>query len=66
MAKGIKVQDCGLRESCDSCIKGKMTRKPFPKKSESKSKAILDLIHTDLCGPMQTATPNGNKYVLRV
>lgn len=25
---------------------------------------MLDLVHTDLCGPMQTMTPNGKRYYL--
>ena len=41
-----------------------MTRKPFPKKSESKTTEILDLIHTDVCGPMQTVTPGGKRYFM--
>ena len=27
---------------------------------------MLDLIHTDVCGPMQTTTPGGNKYFMTV
>src|SRR6218665_135085 len=41
-----------------------MTRKPFPKKSESKTDEILDLIHTDVCGPMQTTTPGEKRYFM--
>lgn len=64
IAKGIVMRDCGLREVCDTCTKGKMARKPFPQKSESKSNSILQLIHTDVCGPMQTMTPGQNRYIL--
>jgi len=41
-----------------------MHRKPFPKKATSTSAEILDLVHSDVCGPMQTATPSGNRYFL--
>ena len=41
-----------------------MTRMSFPKESLNRSSAILDLVHSDLCGPMQTATPGGKKYFL--
>ena len=41
-----------------------MTRKPIPKKSETRTEATFDLIHTDVCGPMQTSTPSGNRYFL--
>jgi len=48
MIEGVKLKDCGIREVCETCLKGKMTRKPFPKKSTCQSERILDLIHTCL------------------
>ena len=63
LASNIKIEDCGIKEACDTCIQGKLSRKPFPKRTE-KAKEILDLVHTDICGPMQTATPSGKRYVL--
>lgn len=41
-----------------------MTRLKFPYKSENRARAVLDLIHSDVCGPMQTVTPSGKRYVL--
>lgn len=41
-----------------------MTRNSFPKKSTHKSKGILDLIHIDVCGPIQTITPGKKRYIL--
>lgn len=64
MVDNIKIIDCGIKEVCETCVKGKMTRQPFPKQSFNKSKAPLDLIHTDICGPMQVSTPSGKRYVL--
>lgn len=49
---------------CILCIQGKVTRMPFPKDSKNRSIAVLDLIHSDICGPMQTRTPSGNRYLL--
>lgn len=54
MACGIKIEKCNERFPCETCTKGKFTRLPFPKKSSQQSKIPLDLIHSDLCGPMQT------------
>lgn len=62
MIDGLRIVECGITETCDVCMKGKMTRIPFPKKSLSESKAALDLIHTDVCGPMRTETPGGKRY----
>lgn len=47
--------------NCISCIRGKQIRKSFPKKSEKSSNEILELIHTDLCGPMRVESM-GKKF----
>ena len=60
----FKMSDCGVRKVCEICTKSKLTKKPFPKISDSKSSRVLDLIHTDICGPMQTITPSGKRYIL--
>lgn len=62
----LNITTCSQSLVCESCIQAKMTRKPVPKKSDSRSTNVLDLIHTDVCGPMQTTTPGGNKYFMTV
>lgn len=62
--ENIEIIECGIKEVCDVCMKGKMSRLPFPKKSMNESSAVLDLIHTDVCGPMRTATPSGKRYLV--
>lgn len=68
IATGIKLAECRKScknlANCDVCIKGKLTRLPFPKESKYRSIENLQLIHSDLCGPMQTTTPSGKRYVL--
>lgn len=49
--------------NCESCILGKQTREPFAS-SETKSESILDLVHTDVCGPLPVESLNGNKYFI--
>lgn len=66
LATGIKVSDCGLRLVCECCLEGKAARAPFPCVAERKSSRILDIVHTDICGPMKTATPSGNRYVMHL
>ena len=66
LATGIRIKDCGTRETCECCIKGKMTRIPFPKEATNRTRLILDLIHTDVCGPMQTMTPGNKRYILTI
>ena len=48
----------------EACTQGKMHRIPFPKTSEKKISQPLDLIHSDLCGPMHLDSIGGTKYVL--
>lgn len=64
LADGFDVAECKCNDVCEVCVRGKMHRSPFPKESESKSSAVLDLVHTDICGPMRTATLGGRKYFL--
>nr|GFB05244.1 retrovirus-related Pol polyprotein from transposon TNT 1-94 [Tanacetum cinerariifolium] len=49
---------------CSSCELGKAKRKTFQKKTTPSSKSRLQLLHMDLCGPMQVESINGKKYVL--
>lgn len=63
LVDGVKIVDCGIKQQCDVCLKAKQARQPFPK-SISQSAKVLDLIHTDVCGPMQTVSPGGKRYVL--
>ena len=39
---------------CESCIKGKMIAKPFTKHWQSSK--LLELIYSDICGPLRTKT----------
>ena len=43
------------------CAKGKNTKKTFPS-SESKAKGILEIIHSDVCGPMSSNSLSGYAY----
>ena len=40
-----------------------MTRTPFPKISERRSQPV-DLVHTDVCGPMRTESLGKAKYFI--
>lgn len=64
LVKELEIVDCSIKETCDTCMKKKMTRLPFPKYSKSESSAPLDLIHTNVCGLMQTQTPSGKRYLV--
>ena len=46
---------------CTGCALGKNTKKSFPS-SDSRAKGILDLVHSDVCGPMTVASLGGFMY----
>jgi hypothetical protein len=50
-------------ETCESCLLGKMTKAPFIGLSERASD-LLELIHTDVCGPMSTTARGGFQYFI--
>ena len=52
MIKGLPVIH-EKSNTCEDCITGKHQRDKFPT-STSRAKEHLNLVHTDLCGPMQT------------
>ncbi|KAK9157521.1 hypothetical protein Scep_004095 [Stephania cephalantha] len=51
-------------ELCEGCVYGKQTRKSFPSGKAWRASKCLELIHADLCGPMQTKTFGGSRYFL--
>ena len=46
--------------NCIDCIKGKMTS--TRKLGSTRSKELLEIIHTDVCGPFPTKTICGNQF----
>ena len=72
MRKLIKLAD-GARYStqdldkhigkCEICLKAKQTRKCFGQ-TRTRATRPLQIIHTDLCGPVEQNTWDGNRYFL--
>jgi hypothetical protein len=50
-------------ETCESCLKGKMTKSPFIGIGERASE-LLGLVHTDVCGPMKIQAKGGYSYFI--
>lgn len=46
---------------CSACLDGKLTRTPFPSTATRRT-LPLELVHSDLHGPISTPTPNGYRY----
>ncbi|KAL0553858.1 hypothetical protein IC582_007762 [Cucumis melo] len=57
-----KLKDVSL-PPCESCLEGKMTKRPFTGKGY-RAKEPLELIHSDLCGPMNVKARGGFEYFI--
>lgn len=47
--------------SCKVCVQNKQTANPFPKQSDTKCQKLLQIVSSDVCGPMRTKSI-GAKY----
>lgn len=63
LADGLSLpRECSIPEDiCHGCAYGKMQRKSFTI-GRSRATYIGQLIHSDLCGPMQTPSLTGARY----
>ena len=50
-------------KQCDACILGKHSKQPFHD-SQIRAHRKIELIYSDLCGPMPVSSTNGNKYMM--
>ena len=60
--KTLPELDFSDLEDCIECFKGKMTN--IRRKNASRSNKLLELIHTDICGPFRHRTICGNVYFI--
>ncbi|WVZ24270.1 hypothetical protein V8G54_002814 [Vigna mungo] len=51
-------------DACKSCLAGKQPRKAFQSKIEMRSKGCLEIVHSDICGPLDVPSLGGNKYFI--
>ncbi|KAL0288030.1 UNVERIFIED_CONTAM: Retrovirus-related Pol polyprotein from transposon TNT 1-94 [Sesamum calycinum] len=59
----LEIDNLDNLPACESGLKGKMTKKPFVGQSKL-ANGLLDLIHTDVCGPLNTQARGGFSYLL--
>lgn len=53
-----------VEKACEVCLKGKQHRVPFPKKSTWRATEKLELIHSDLCGPITPPSHSQKRYLI--
>lgn len=51
------------KQNCEVCNEGKQTRLSFPKKG-SRASCVLEIVHADVCGPMEVKSLGGARYFL--
>lgn len=66
LVKGMNVPEGDFKaaeqEICEPCIMAKQQRLKFPM-SEHESNRPLELVHMDVCGPMQEPSLGGSRYI---
>ena len=58
-----KLHSDGLCGTCEPCLMGKMTKTPFSGTME-RATDLLEIIHTDVCGPMNIEARDRYHYFL--
>lgn len=59
---GLKITKCGCNDQCDACMRGKTSELPFS--HSIKPERALDIIVSDICGPLRTQSIGGSRYFL--
>jgi transposase InsO family protein len=60
---GVPQLNSDNQDVCRGCALGKFTRASFPS-SDTRSAGVLDLVRTNVCGPMSRASLSGREYYL--
>jgi transposase InsO family protein len=63
MVKGLpQIEESD--ERCVSCLAGKQHRDSIPKQANWRASAKLELVHSDICGPINPQSNGGNMYFM--
>jgi transposase InsO family protein len=49
-------------EVCEECVQAKQPKSSFSKDAERRTKDLLEVVYSDVCGPLQVNSLGGNKY----
>uniref|UniRef100_A0AAV1VGZ7 Integrase catalytic domain-containing protein n=1 Tax=Peronospora matthiolae TaxID=2874970 RepID=A0AAV1VGZ7_9STRA len=59
---GIDISSVKKWDVCEGCALGKQTRVRFQSNTTARTSKLLEVIHSDVCGPMSMATFSGKRY----
>jgi len=57
-------QIAALTETCESCVLSKQSCSPFPQGTSRRAEHVLELVHSDLCGPIKPNSNGGKRYFI--
>ncbi|CAM9002570.1 unnamed protein product [Rhodiola kirilowii] len=61
---GLPKVESASEQICSACVTGKQARASFPSKQTVSTTAPLDMVHMDLCGPVNIISRGGNRYIM--
>ena len=59
---GLNIKGDEKLTQCEVCLREKQTSSSFPKSVNERTENLLEIVHTDLCGPMRHSSFSGKKY----
>ena len=62
VVKGVDIAPSTTEDNCVGCVLGKSHRAPIPKVSDSRATQPLQLVHSDVSGPIEVESIGGAKY----
>ena len=61
--EGMKITDFKI-ENCETCELNKAKKKPVPKDFYIRATRTLDIVHTDILGPIDPIAEDGHRYAI--
>ena len=61
---GMKLNDSDDMKFCEGCVKGKQKRNSLPKGQATRATELLEIVHSEVYGQMQTTSLGGNRYLV--
>lgn len=65
LSTGIKLKENSEMAFCDICARAKQTRMPFTKE-RTRATRVLEIVHTDVCGPIDPPTWDDKHYFVTI
>ena len=62
LVDGLKFDTNEEVKFCEGCTMGKQTRNSFLKNEATRATKLLQIVHSDVCGPMKTQSIGGSRY----